>query len=272
MIRLQCPKCETKLGVDDSKAGGVAVCPDCGQKFRIPGKPPASASKPNPAKTTPPPRKQAAPARQAAAKPAPPPSRPKEPWEEEDSSPYEVRELEEPGDDALKVEYGVDKEYEKKVARKLKEEEQQEFRSFLGLVVVLIVVGVVVCLLPLIMADLIYIPIGLGNIISFIGGVWMLSLAFKENIVSFLLVFFVPFYHIYFAIKHWRDARVALVCIYLGSFIWGAGLATGGYSKLKELIDKERPSTSLSRPAAVALLAGPEARKHEPAHGSAPTL
>ena len=44
MIRLQCPKCETKLGVDDSKAGGVAVCPDCGQKFRIPGKPAASAS------------------------------------------------------------------------------------------------------------------------------------------------------------------------------------------------------------------------------------
>jgi hypothetical protein len=272
MIRLQCPKCETRLGVDDSKAGGVAVCPDCGQKFRIPGKPPASASKPNPAKTTPPPRKQAAPAKQAAAKPAPPPSRPKEPWEEEDSSPYAVQEIEELGDDALKVEYGVDKDYEKKVERKRKEEEQQEFRTFLGTVVLLVVVGVVVCLLPLIMADLIYVPLGLGNIISFIGGVWMLSLAFKEDIVTFLLVFFVPFYHIYFAIKHWHDARLALVCMYLGSFIATAGLLTGGYSKIKELIDKEHPSTSLSRPAAVAFLAGPEARKHVPAQGSSPIL
>jgi hypothetical protein len=37
MIRLVCPKCEKKLGVDDSKAGYAVVCPRCGQKFRIPG-------------------------------------------------------------------------------------------------------------------------------------------------------------------------------------------------------------------------------------------
>src|ERR1700730_9496342 len=72
MIRLQCPKCEKKLGVDDSKAGGVGVCPECGQKFRIPGKPAGSAEKPNPGKGNPNAKKQAAPARQAAAKPSTP--------------------------------------------------------------------------------------------------------------------------------------------------------------------------------------------------------
>src|SRR5947209_2414511 len=116
MIRLQCPKCETKLGVDDAKAGGIAVCPDCGQKFRIPETPAKSTAKPGAGKATPPPRKQPVPAKQAA-KPAPP-SRPREAWEDEDSSPYTVKDVEDRGDEALKVEYGVDKDYEKKIERK----------------------------------------------------------------------------------------------------------------------------------------------------------
>lgn len=36
MIRIKCPKCATALTVDDSAAGGVGECTDCGTKFRIP--------------------------------------------------------------------------------------------------------------------------------------------------------------------------------------------------------------------------------------------
>jgi hypothetical protein len=244
MIRLQCPKCETKLGVDDSKAGGVAVCPDCGQKFRIPGKPAASASKPNPAKATPPPKKQAVPAKQAAAKPAAPPSRPKEPWEEEDSSPYTVREIEEAGDDALKVEYGVDKDYEKKVERKRLEEEKKEFQQFIGLILILVVVGGVVNVLFLIDDILVYVPVGLGLLVFLAGTGMLMAQGFAKDVLQALLVI-VPGYDIFFAVTRFKDARNALMMKYLGAIICGAGLLLGGYGKIKGLIDKARDSSAL---------------------------
>src|SRR5579863_7892210 len=93
MIRVICPKCEKRLSVSDSQAGGVGNCPECGQKFRIPGTKPAESSKSQPAK---PAAMRTAPAQkpQKTAPPAQParPTRPKEDWEEEDSSPYEVQE------------------------------------------------------------------------------------------------------------------------------------------------------------------------------------
>ena len=36
MIRFRCPKCDKTLGVDESRAGEVGVCPECKSKFRIP--------------------------------------------------------------------------------------------------------------------------------------------------------------------------------------------------------------------------------------------
>ena len=37
MIRLNCPTCGQKLGVDDARAGRMATCPKCRSKFRVPG-------------------------------------------------------------------------------------------------------------------------------------------------------------------------------------------------------------------------------------------
>ncbi len=36
MIRMKCPRCETALRMDDSKAGAVIVCPRCSVKLRVP--------------------------------------------------------------------------------------------------------------------------------------------------------------------------------------------------------------------------------------------
>jgi hypothetical protein len=248
MIRLQCPKCEKKLGVDDSKAGGVGVCPECGQKFRIPGKPPPS-NKPNPNKGAAPRRQATAPAKQAAAKPAAPPSRPKEAWEEEDSSPYEVKGVEERGEDAVKVEYGIDKDYEKKVARKQKEDEKQEFRAFLGLMAIMIVIGIVLNCLWLIMPELIWAPIGIGFLIMITGTIMLLVQAFKQDVLSFLLMFFVPFYDIYFTVMHWQDARNAFALRWIGLIIYFAGFLLGGRLVLKDAMDQiEKQKQSLHGP------------------------
>lgn len=37
MIHFRCPKCNKRLGVNESQAGKVGVCPECKGKFRVPG-------------------------------------------------------------------------------------------------------------------------------------------------------------------------------------------------------------------------------------------
>jgi len=244
MIRMQCPKCEKKLGVNESLAGGVGTCPECGQKFRIPGKP----AKANAAKANAPARKQTVPAKQGSKPPAPP-SRPKEDWEEQDSSPYNVHDTVEPGEDAKKVEYGVDKEYEKKLERKRVDEAKKELQTFIGLILLLLFIGAAVNCLQLIMEDLVYVPVGLGLAVFLVGTGMLAALGFHKDVLQALLVI-LPGYDIFFAVKHFEDARNALVIKYIGALICGAGLYFGGYAKVKGLIDKARESTS-SRPAPV---------------------
>jgi predicted Zn finger-like uncharacterized protein len=57
MIRLKCPKCETSLRIDDSKAGSIVACPKCAQKLRAPQrKPPAAGEAKETAVPSPPPK------------------------------------------------------------------------------------------------------------------------------------------------------------------------------------------------------------------------
>jgi uncharacterized Zn finger protein (UPF0148 family) len=46
MIRLKCPKCSFALALEDSKAGQVGLCTECGAKFRIPARKSAAAARP----------------------------------------------------------------------------------------------------------------------------------------------------------------------------------------------------------------------------------
>jgi hypothetical protein len=50
MIYVRCPGCGKRLGLEDSAAGSVGECPECGQQFRIPQKraeaPPAPDDEP----------------------------------------------------------------------------------------------------------------------------------------------------------------------------------------------------------------------------------
>jgi hypothetical protein len=82
MIRVKCPnpKCRKDLGIDESKAGSLASCPNCGQKFRLPA-PEKVAAKAN---------------KQAANKPGTAAKSPsdsgKKPWQmEDDFNPYQVK-------------------------------------------------------------------------------------------------------------------------------------------------------------------------------------
>jgi hypothetical protein len=246
MIRVQCPKCDKKLALDDSKAGGVGACPACGQRFRVPGTRSQTPDTPNADKV-----RASGPSRQADAKksvtakqrpaakqtaPQQPPARPKEPWEEEDSSPYAVREEPE-SDDRPKVEYGIDKDYEKKVERKQREEEQKETRGFIALIFLMIFVWILMGVMPFIMIELMWVSLSMGLLLTSIGGIMMTTAAFHEG--KGLLMIFVPFYGFYFLIMYWKEARNGFCIWLIGFFICVTALVTGGFKMLIDLKEKQ---------------------------------
>ncbi|TMQ34936.1 MAG: hypothetical protein E6K70_04975 [Planctomycetota bacterium] len=243
MIRVQCPKCDKKLALDDSKAGGVGACPACGQRFRVPGTRAQTPDTPNadkvrasgPARHA---NKATAKQRPAGKQTAPqqPPSRPKEPWEEEDSSPYAVREEPE-SDDRPKVEYGIDKDYEKKVERKRQEEQQKETRGFIGLIFLMIFIWILMGVMPFIMFELVWVSLSMGLLLTSAGGIMMTTAAFHEG--KGLLMLFVPFYGFYFMIMYWKEARNGFCIWLIGCLILGTALVTGGFKKLMDLKEKQ---------------------------------
>jgi hypothetical protein len=246
MIRLKCPKCEKKLGVDDSKAGGVATCPDCGQKFRIPGAKSAAASreksKPEEPAAA---RKPAARGEKPAAKPAAParPSRPKEDWEEQDSSPYEVLEQDEATEEAKLVARDSfrDKEYEqlrKKKARELQLEDRRNNMAFFGSMFLLwIALSIITFMLPHDWSINGVIPFGVAWFMILCGRLWCIVLGFKESVLSGILVLLAPFYDIYFGIKFFGVAGKAMILTYVAWGITATVLAIG-HPKLTEQLQK----------------------------------
>jgi hypothetical protein len=207
MIRVSCPKCQKKLGLDDSKAGGVGVCPGCGAKFRVP-KPAASGTGP-----AAPSKKPSAPAKdvgiragakaEAKAKPTPPAAPPPKQASADDDDgaiPYLVvknptpppepkKRRKQMSDDEID-EIGVDKEYLKKRKKKKKERESSGMSGSLIAAVALLVIWIGMSLLVWLKPDAVLIPIWFGRVVAFIGWVWLLILAFDEGFLFALLVFF----------------------------------------------------------------------------------
>jgi len=233
MIRFKCPKCEKRLQVDDSKAGGNGVCPQCGEKFRIPGDTAKTPDRPKPSESKKPPSKHpAGPGREAAIQPAQKSTpRPEESWERRDSTPYAVQKQaerdEDPLDkyrprpkydgDAVESEFAFDRDYSKK-RKKKKEHEAARLGRIQTIVlgVGLVVVGVGLVLFAYFVKDYELVPRTLAGLIAGGGFIGLLLAAQEEGTAPLLLCLFVPFYNIYFAITHWKSAGKYLLMAYIG--------------------------------------------------------
>jgi hypothetical protein len=60
---------------------------------------------------------------------------------------------------------------------------------------------------------------GIGGIISLIGGIWFLVVAFRETIWWGLGSIFIPFVSLIFLIIHWSDAKKPFFVSLLGAVI-----------------------------------------------------
>jgi hypothetical protein len=255
MILVKCPKCERKLTVEEAKASGVAACPDCGQRFRIPDR-----EAPLSAKTTPE-RARASSKKRPASKPVP--ERPRRPDDDEwlqDSTPYEVKdepeastappvELHRPAsddaDDYLDPStYSFDKEYAKQRKKRQKELKKEAARRTVVFVVVMLLAWIGAGIYAHYQPDWALIPFASGSLIALAGFVWLLVLAFGESAGSGFLVLFLPPYHLYFASKNLDRATRPLILGYVGGFIMVTALAIGGVKLFDPVKKIELPTIS----------------------------
>ncbi|NOK63091.1 MAG: hypothetical protein GFH27_549279n478 [Chloroflexi bacterium AL-W] len=61
----------------------------------------------------------------------------------------------------------------------------------------------------------------IGALISIVGTIWLLILAFKRHILWGLGSFFIPFVIVIFAIKFWAEAQVPFVVYIVGGIVMG---------------------------------------------------
>ena len=67
---------------------------------------------------------------------------------------------------------------------------------------------------------------GLGGLLSFVGGLWLLILAFRQSVLWGLAVMIIPFASLFFIVKFWAEARhpffvslVSIVLMVVGAFV-----------------------------------------------------
>jgi hypothetical protein len=224
MIRFRCPKCNKKLGVNESQAGEVGVCPECKGKFRIPAAPAGDEITTSPrGKSGPPPEDEGG--------PAPAGGRRRREEEEDDDLPPRRRRREEEDDDDLpprqrRREEGEDEDLPPR--RRRREEEDEEERKparrrrrrrqgasglpggLDGLTVGLLGVGVGGLLfvgLSLVLPAAALLPLGLGYLLAVAGSIWFLVVAFQDSPVSGLLCLCVPFYSLIYLVTHFEETK-----------------------------------------------------------------
>jgi hypothetical protein len=234
MIRLQCPGCRKNLGVKDELAGRLVACPQCKAKIRVPQPEPevdeleevedevaeSITTSPRPGRRPPPPK-----------------TRPRDKEEDEEEPREAVRRSRRPRDD----EEDEEEEERPRPMRKRKKK-RRERRSAssggMGGMLIALGVGATVCLLMIVVSFFVpllaLIPMLLGWLIAFAGGIWFLVVAFQDDAIQGILCLFVPFYSLIYLITHFEETKKPFLVQVVGGVLAMGGLCAGGFRGAKE--------------------------------------
>ena len=76
---------------------------------------------------------------------------------------------------------------------------------------------------------------GLGFLLSIVGGIWFLMVAFQDDVMQGILCWFVPFYSLFYLATHWEEEKMpfftqlaGLALMMFGSCAVGVGAGLRG--------------------------------------------
>jgi hypothetical protein len=261
MIRLTCPKCEKKLGIDDRFAGQIATCPRCKTRILVPSDEPETEESSEeipeakelkevygvepvvevpPAEPTPKPAKQKEDGKPAKEKENGKPVKEKEDSklaptdaadEEEKAAVGEAKE----GDEA-------DSKTELRVTGTLKSP-MEALLSLNWLWLLLLAIGSSSLLLSM-LANLVprvaYGVFAVGMLLLIWGWIWVLVRVFNESILQGLLCFVMPPYFLYFFSAHYDDYHRPFFVTMTGLLITMMGFCGGAFRDPSEIPSTRR--------------------------------
>ncbi len=260
MIRFQCPNCEKKLSVQDALAGRLAVCPACKQKVRIPA---AEEPEEEEEAATEKPRARTRPkGEEIEERPRRPLRRRDEEEEEEDEQPRRRQRDEEEDEEEederprrrRRDEDDENEEEDERPRRKAKDRRKKKKRRAasgpLGMqdpyvlaVSGVLLLGLLSAIAAFFVPVLSIVPLGLGAVTAFAGGVWFLIVAFSDDPMQGILCFLCGPYSLYYLITHFEECKRPFYLQCIGSLIIFLGFASASIRASKGYA--ERPGAEV---------------------------
>ncbi len=253
MIRLQCPGCRKNLGVKDELAGRLVACPQCKAKIRVPQPEPeveeleeVEDEVPESITTAPRPGRRPPPAK----------TRPRDDDEDEEESREAVRRSRRPRDDE-EDEEGEEEEEEPRPRPARKRNKKRRARRSgsgggMGGLLIAVGVGAGVCILMIVVSFFVpflaLIPMVLGWLMAFAGGVWVLVVAFQDDVMQGLLCMFVPFYGLIYIITHFEETKKPLLLEVVGTVLAIVGGCVGGFGGARAASGPYNPRMQIQTP------------------------
>jgi hypothetical protein len=231
MIRVVCPKCEKKLGIDDQFAGRLAVCPRCKTKIQVPKSEIPLKEEEEPAKVAEQPHEPHAieehvPVNEVADEVPPRPKKKKKrrpKAEDKETEAAEAQAGEKPAEETPAGAEEDEGEGQEDVEIEVPEDwkppavmvEKGPLDAFLALDLLwqlLLGVGVFCLILSMFTVSLKAPPIAnvvlvVGLPIFVVGVGWYLLLVFNESILQGLFCLFLPLYFIYYFMTHTDEVQ-----------------------------------------------------------------
>jgi hypothetical protein len=100
--------------------------------------------------------------------------------------------------------------------------------SALTMLLIFAGIGLATCLPAIFLPPLMLLPIIVGWLVSFVGGIWFLIIAFQDDAMQGILCLFVPFYSLYYLITHFDEEKTAFFMQLAGIALVMAGSCAGG--------------------------------------------
>lgn len=225
MIRFLCPNCQKKLGVGDTMAGRPVVCPQCQHKFRVP-QPEVEASE----EAAPPPKEAAPAARfELALEPEPELVKKRKPVREDEDS----QDRPKPKRKVVLADDGSEDEDRPRPKKKKKGRRSQAagglsaLEPYLRNLLIVGVIGVISSVLGFISPTLLLVPIGIGWIVSLVGDIWFLIVAFQDSPGQGILCILCWPYQLFYLISNWEETQRPFFVALVGTGILMAAAVVG---------------------------------------------